>query len=341
MGGAARAFLPQPLSDGPTQLVVVHDPYRGSVEGMNITVIGGTGHIGTYLVPSLVRDGHEVTVVSRGQQKPYSEDDAWSSVRFATCNRQRAEADGTFGQLVAEQKPDSVVDLTCFTPQQAQQLIDSLDGQHVVSTGSNWSFGRSTMVPMTEDSPKVPLTDGDRGKIAMENYLLREQTNVSASVVHPSHISGPGWAAINPAGNYDVDVYRALKRDGSITLPFDGMALLQHVHAADVAEVHKLALTHPQVSAGESFNAVAEQSITQRAYAALLARHFGYEPRITFLPWPDFVAEVGESNAHLTYAHITRSPHFSMAKARRVLGFTPQFTEEETVLDAVDGLVGL
>ncbi len=305
---------------------------------MNITVIGGTGHIGTYLVPSLVRDGHAVTVVSRGQRKPYAEDDAWSSVRFVTCDRQKAEADGTFGQLIADQQPECVVDLTCFTPHQAQHLLSPLDSHHLVATGSNWSFGRSSMVPMTEETPRVPLTSGDRGKVAMEDYLLRGQTKVSASVVHPSHISGPGWAAINPAGNYDVDVYRALKRDGSITLPLDGMALLQHAHAADVAEVHRLALMHPEVSAGESFNAVAEQSITQRAYAELLARHFGHEPRITFRPWPEFVTEVGDHNAGVTYAHITRSPHFSMAKARRLLGFTPRYSEEETVLIAVDAL---
>ena len=308
---------------------------------MNITVIGGTGHIGTYLVPSLVRDGHAVTVVSRGQRKPYSEDDAWSSVQFVACDRQAAEADGTFGRLVADQRPDGVIDLTCFTPQQAQQLITPLDGQHLVTTGSNWSLGRSTVVPMTEDMPRAPLTSSDRGKVAMEEYLLRDQTGVSASVVHPSHISGPGWAAINPAGNYDVNVYRALKRDGSITLPHDGMALLQHVHAADAAEVHRLALLNPDVSSGESFNAVAEQSITQRAYAQLLAHHFGHEPSITFLPWDDFAAEVGDENASLTWAHITRSPHFSMAKARRVLGFTPRFSEEETVLSAVDGLTDL
>ncbi len=133
-------------------------------------------------------------------------------------------------------------------------------------------------------------------------------------------------------------MYRQLKRDGSITLPLDGMALLQHVHASDVAEVHRLALTRPEVSAGESFNAVAEQSITQRAYAELLARHVGHEPHITFLPWPEFVAEVGDRHAGVTYAHITRSPHFSMEKARRMLGFTPRYSEVETVLEAAGAL---
>lgn len=306
---------------------------------MNITVIGGTGHIGTYLVPSLVRDGDAVTVVSRGQRQPYTKDDAWSSVEFVTCVREKAEADGSFGQLIAQQRPDAVVDVTCFTTQQARHLIASLDGQHLVTTGSIWSWGRSTVVPMTEETPKDPLTTYDSGKAALEDFLLREQTQVSASMVHPGHISGPGWPAINPAGNVDLDVYRSLKRDGSATLPLNGMGLLQHVHAADVAEVHRLALTKPEASTGEAFNAVAEQSVTLRAYATLLARHFGHEPQLTFLSWAQFVAEVGDDNAVVTHDHITRSPHFSMAKARRLLGFTPRYSEEETVLSAVDALV--
>ncbi|RMB58912.1 NAD-dependent epimerase/dehydratase family protein [Tessaracoccus antarcticus] len=308
---------------------------------MNITVIGGTGHIGTYLVPSLVRDGHAVTVVSRGRRTPYTQDDAWSSVTMVACDREQAEADGVFGRLISQQEPDGVIDLRVFTTQQAHQLIDSLDGQHLVATGSIWSWGRTSVVPMTEDVQKEPLTAYDRGKAAVEDVLLREQSRVTASMVHPSHISGPGWAAVNPAGYFDLDVYRSLKRDGSARLPLDGMALLQHVHAADVAEVHRLALMNPGASAGEAFNVVAEQSITLRAYATLLARHFGHEPQLTFLPWADFVAEVGDSNAVMTHDHITRSPHFSMEKTRRILGFSPRYSEEETVLSAVDALADL
>ncbi len=48
---------------------------------MDIVVIGGTGHIGTFLVPRLVNSGHRVTVLSRGQGQPYQEDPAWNTVR--------------------------------------------------------------------------------------------------------------------------------------------------------------------------------------------------------------------------------------------------------------------
>ena len=33
---------------------------------MRVAVIGGTGHIGSYLTPMLVEAGHSVTCVSRG-----------------------------------------------------------------------------------------------------------------------------------------------------------------------------------------------------------------------------------------------------------------------------------
>ena len=45
-----------------------------------VVVIGATGHIGTYLVPRLVRGGHEVIAMSRGARDPYQASREWGSV---------------------------------------------------------------------------------------------------------------------------------------------------------------------------------------------------------------------------------------------------------------------
>ena len=82
---------------------------------MKIIVIGGTGHIGTYLVPRLVDAGHEVCCVTRQQGKPYQEHKAWKSVRQVGIDRSLAEAAGTFGQQIKELKGDVVIDLISFT----------------------------------------------------------------------------------------------------------------------------------------------------------------------------------------------------------------------------------
>jgi nucleoside-diphosphate-sugar epimerase len=305
---------------------------------MRVVVIGGTGHIGTYLVPSLVEAGHEVVAVSRGSRRPYREDARWQDVERVVCDREAAEADGRFGTTVAGLRPEAVVDLTCFTPAQARQLVEALDGQHVVHTGSVWSYGPSPLVPTAEDAPKRPYGEYGEGKLAVEQYLMG-QDRVPASVVHPGHISGPGWMPIGPAGNLDPAVIASLRADGSCLLPDRGLETVHHVHAEDVAGLHQACLEQPGASAGESFNSVCTQALTLRGYAELVARHFGHEPRLEFAPWAEFAATVGPDAAGATMEHIGRAPHFSMEKARVLLGFTPRHGVTETVLDAIDAWV--
>ncbi|HZP83080.1 MAG TPA: hypothetical protein VFB21_15675 [Chthonomonadaceae bacterium] len=38
---------------------------------MRVVIIGGSGHVGTYLVPRLVEAGQGVINLSRGQREPY------------------------------------------------------------------------------------------------------------------------------------------------------------------------------------------------------------------------------------------------------------------------------
>ena len=48
------------------------------------------------------------------------------------------------------------MDLTCFTPAQARQSVEGVDGQHVMQTGTVWSYGAAAIVPTIEDAPSTP-----------------------------------------------------------------------------------------------------------------------------------------------------------------------------------------
>lgn len=306
---------------------------------MRVVVIGGTGHIGSYLVPMLHQQGHQVVVLSRGQRRPYHEDPAWDEVEQVTCDRTAEESAGTFGSRIAG-LGEVVMDLTCFTTDSAEHLVEALGPeQHLIHTGSIWAYGRSLVVPTTEDSPKAPYGQYGIGKARIEDYLLRDQQRVRATVLHPGHISGPGWVPINPAGNGDPAVFADLVSRGRAVLPDRGMEMVQHVHAADVAAIHVAAMTEVDAAAGQAFNIVAEQSLTLRGYAELVAREYGHEPDLELVPWPDFVARVGDRQAEATADHIGRSPHHSMAKAAALLGFGPRHTAWETVREAIAWLV--
>lgn len=305
---------------------------------MRVVVVGGTGHIGTYLVPSLVRAGHEAVVVSRGSRQAYRDDPVWRDVEKVVCDRTAAERDGRFGTMVARLRPEVVVDLTCFTTGQARQLVEALDGQHVVQTGSVWSYGPSALVPTTEEAPKTPYGEYGVNKLAVEQYLMG-QDRVRASVVHPGHISGPGWMPIGPAGNLDPAVIDALRADGSCLLPDRGGETVHHVHAEDVAGLHQACLEQPGAAVGQSFNSVCSQALTLRGYAELVARHFGHEPKLEFVPWAQFEARVDPDAAKATIEHIGRAPLFSMDKAHDLLGFRPKHSVADTVLESIDAWV--
>ena len=96
---------------------------------MRVVVIGGTGHVGTYLVPRLVEAGHAVTVVSRGSREPYSPHGAWQAVQRVTLDRAAEEQAGTFGQKIRALEPDVVIDMICFTLESAQHLVEALRGR--------------------------------------------------------------------------------------------------------------------------------------------------------------------------------------------------------------------
>ena len=210
-----------------------------------VVVIGATGHIGTYLVPRLVRAGYEVVAVSRGERQPYHDAVEWRSVARVTADRDVDDAAGTFGSRIADLEPDAVVDLICFTPESARYLVDALRPARplLVHCGTIWVHGRTARVPVTEDEPRTAYGGYGIGKAAIEALLHRETLagGVPSVVLHPGHICGPGWPVITPAGNLDADVWRRLAVGEPVALPALGLGVLHHVHADDVAQAFEKA----------------------------------------------------------------------------------------------------
>src|SRR4029077_19400023 len=86
-----------------------------------VVIIGGSGHVGTYLVPRLVSAGFEVVSVSRGQRQPYQSNGAWEFVRAVTLSREAEENAGTFGGKSVKCGPVSS-STRSSSPQQARDI---------------------------------------------------------------------------------------------------------------------------------------------------------------------------------------------------------------------------
>ncbi len=310
---------------------------------MRVVVIGGSGHIGTYLVPELVTAGHEVINISRGQREAYRADATWSKVQRVTLDRDALETTGTWGQQLRELKPDVVIDLICFTLESARQLVTALQGhvQHLLHCGTIWVHGPSATVPTTEDQPRRPFGAYGIEKAEIETYLLgvARRSHFPVTILHPGHIVGPGWPPLNPVGHFNPHVFAQLARGEELVLPNFGLETVHHVHAADVAQAFMQALTHWSSACGESFHVVSPQAITLRGYAEAVAAWFGKPARLTFMDWASWQATVSEQEAAATWDHIAHSPNCSITKAERLLEYRPRYTSLQAVHESVRWLI--
>ena len=213
---------------------------------MKIVIIGGTGHVGTYLVPRLVMAGHEVIVVSRQKREPYFYHSAWKSVRQISIDRAEAEKQNNFGKQISGLNPDIVIDMICFEPESVESLAAELYGkiQHFLLCGTIWVHGHSEQVPTDESQPRKPFGDYGINKAAIESWLMSysHKTGFPATILHPGHIVGPGWIPLNPAGNFSPEVYKKLAAGEEIILPNLGLETVHHVHADDVAQAFEKAI---------------------------------------------------------------------------------------------------
>jgi nucleoside-diphosphate-sugar epimerase len=306
-----------------------------------IVVIGATGHVGTYLVPRLVRAGHEVVALSRGQREPYVPAPEWRSVERVAVDREAEDAAGEFGKRIAALAPDAVVDMLCFTPESAQRLVDALRPTRplLLHCGTIWVHGPAARVPLTEDEPRTAYGEYGTGKVAIEALLHRETIagGVPSVVLHPGHITGP-WPSITPAGNLDLDVWRRLASGEPLPLPDLGLGVLHHVHADDVAQAFERALTRPAAH-GSSFHVVSEQAMTLRGLATGVAGWFGREPVIDLVDWAEFERRVGAEHATASREHVARGIAASIDRARDVLGYRPRYSSLDALHESLRWLV--
>ena len=311
---------------------------------MRVVVIGGTGHIGTYLIPRLVENGYEVLSVTRGKSGPYKMSGIWRWVQPVIMDREEEEQQSTYGKKLAALKPDIVVDLLTYHPENLANIANALDGkiEQYVFCSSIWAHGAASVVPAPEELPRHPFGAYGIGKAGCEAYLHEayRKHRFPETVIMPGHITGPGWNFINPCGNLDPMVFQRIGRGETIYLPNFGMETLHNVHADDVAQVFMNAILYRNRALGESFHAAAPTAITMRGIAEKMFMWFGQEPSIEYLPWKEWCERTADKGfIASTENHVRHSDNYSIAKAKTLLNYQPRYTFFQAMFEGVESMI--
>ena len=196
---------------------------------MKVCIIGGTGNISTSIVKVLLSQGHEVTCYNRGQSGTAP------GVRTIKGDRQDREK---FEQTMQNERFDAVIDMICFTAEDALSAIRAFpDVGQFVHCSTVCTYGISyRWLPATEDHPLEPISDYGRNKAAADAAFLEAyyRNGFPVTIIRPSTTYGPKMGLLRQLSTEFSWIDR-IRKGKPIIVCGDGNALHQFLHVDDAA----------------------------------------------------------------------------------------------------------
>lgn len=301
---------------------------------MTTVVIGGTGHIGRFLVKQLAGEGQQVVAVSSGRT-PFEPDAFGTNVEHAVLPYGQMLADGSFDALLAHVRPDAVVDILQADAAGVYRACEKAEVGHLVFCGSLWMLGRPKVVPTPEVTQTECPFDGYRKRYAelLDVLQLSRPEGLAVSAVLPPNICGPGKIPLEGKGGRSLDVHREHRRGCEVVLPRPGTNLIGPCDAEDVARGFACALNNREAAAGEAFNVGAAYALTAERFIGTYAQIQGVPIPIRHVDMETFVRDIlPPQGAHY---HFTEHMCPDISKIRERLGYRPAWTPEESMERAV------
>jgi nucleoside-diphosphate-sugar epimerase len=251
---------------------------------MHVFVTGGTGHIGSYIIPELIAAGHEVTGLARSDTAAATVSALGAKVRrgdvsdLEALKSAAAEADGVI-HVAHRQDLLASGGLAAVAAAEVQLMLaygEALagTGKPLVASGSIGSPGWENLGrPATEADPALPSGYAHKGTLRARNVVETTVIGLAERGLRSSIVRIPPIAHSTTDGGFLPLLIGLAKQKGVIGYPGDGANLWQTVHAHDVASLFRLALEKGE--AGKSWHAIEDDGIRFRDIAEAIGSRLG------------------------------------------------------------------
>ncbi len=300
---------------------------------MKVLVIGGTGHIGRFLVAELVDRGCEVSVIFSGRT-PAPEAKPWEQVRTLTLDYAREPIRPREMGL----EPEVVIDL----PGQLMRAVAAFAQygvEHFIACGSVWMYGYPNVVPTPERFfNRCRAESYARRYEEMQALFERwEGSGPEFTTIMPPNIAGPGKIPLEGWGGRSLAVHRAHQRGEEVPLPDGPEALIGPCDAEDIAHGFTLAVFHREAARGKMFNVGSAYALAATRFIETYSEIYGVRIPIRRVSWEEYSTRISPDwGAH---AHFEMHMCPDISKARALLGYEPRYTPEAALERGVRWMV--
>jgi len=298
-----------------------------------VLVTGGAGYVGAVLVPKLLAAGYRVRVIDLFL---FGDD-----VLPVDPMLETVKGDIRDQTLVSRimRGVDAVIHLACISNDPSFELNPSLSRtinydcfeplvdisrrsgvRRFIYASTSSVYGVSDAPDVTEDHPLVPLTDYNKYKGMCEPILLRYQaSDFTTVIIRPATVCG-----YSPRLRLDltVNILTNLAVNKRAITIFGGSQKRPNIHIEDITDLYVDLLSMPdELVAGRIFNA-AYQNRTVAELGEIVRSVVDRE-----------MPELAPIAVETSPSNDLRSYHVSSDKIKRELGWTPERTLEDAVMD--------
>jgi nucleoside-diphosphate-sugar epimerase len=295
-----------------------------------IMVTGGAGYVGSRLIPALLDNGYEVSVLDL---YIYGKD-VFGSYHG---HKNLTEICGDIRDPAMVRKAmigcDSVIHLACISNDPSfdlnpdlgrtinfdafrpmVQMAKELNVKRFIYASSSSVYGVKEVMNVTEELPLEPLTDYSKYKADCEDVLKEEVApGFETVIIRPATVCG---YSSRLRLDLTVNILTTHAYFNKKIKVFGGEQLRPNIHIEDMVDAYLCVLNASKEKVdGKTFN-VGFQNLPVAEIANLVKQSFAEDIAIEVVPTND-----------------NRSYHVSSDKIQRELGFTPKRTIEHAIRD--------
>ncbi len=294
-----------------------------------VMVFGGTGWLGHLIVIDLQNHGYDVTLGTRGTSNKVYEKNV-ENARVVVIDKEDEQA---MKELLAE-RFDIIID-SVPTMKSIELVYKYAAGlRHYLHCSSTGGYTPLPFVPCNETAPYHGAAGDGWNKKAIVDAEIMRLFNVEGfpgTVIRPCYITGGGdRLPLDNLGGRRETFIPDILAGKVLEVPDNGLALLQPIHVEDLARSFRLAIENRR-SIGERYNICLDHALTLNDYLELNAFAVGKKAVLEHVPLAELLVRHPEDPVGLKF--VAQHMCFSIEKAKSEIGYVPEHTVEETIME--------